>query len=439
MSRQRVAALVVVLLVVLVSVVRATRDVPGDFLRYHRAGRLVATGRAELLYDVKYLRGQHVYAAERREEAATRGRDAEDYVEHEWKYAPAAAVMMAPLGVLHPRPAAIVWAAWNGFLVAVLFLACWRACSGGASAWWMLAPCIALARPAQDNVQLGQVNLSAIVPATVALLVLAHGRNLLAGALAGFGTVVKYMPGFTLLWFGAKRRWSALLASVAAVLAFGLALPAAVLGVGRSFDLIGAWMDARAHHYTSAAAPDLPGHSIKSFLYRVFGETPYITGSGAKRVVVDVSIAELPPDFLKWATLVLSLGLLLWVLWLTRGRQRAAGDPAGPVEAGMFLAAIPLASPEARAPHFLYLTLAAIALTYRIAALRRDGDPRWRRAVILGVIAGLLLNADSTTLLGRESAARLAALCPLGWAAGLLLVALHGVRTPRGEPAALDP
>ena len=43
----------------------AGHKVRNDFLRYHRGGRLVATGRADLLYDPEYLAGQHVYEVER--------------------------------------------------------------------------------------------------------------------------------------------------------------------------------------------------------------------------------------------------------------------------------------------------------------------------------------------------------------------------------------
>jgi hypothetical protein len=54
----------------------------------------------------------------------------------------------------------------------------------------MVVPCVVLARTMQANVTLGQINPSAIVPATVGLLVLSRGRDRTAGALVGVGAVV---------------------------------------------------------------------------------------------------------------------------------------------------------------------------------------------------------------------------------------------------------
>jgi len=169
-----VKKLVPVLIVLFAAIAGAVRGacmkaVPGDFLRYHRAGRLVATGRADLIYDAKFLAEQNVYAAER-----VPG-DYDDLEELEFKYAPAMAVAMAPLGALSPRTANTIWTAWNMALVAALLVAAWSWCARGLSAWWMLVPIAVLGRTMQSNITLGQLNPSAIVPATIGLVLLARG------------------------------------------------------------------------------------------------------------------------------------------------------------------------------------------------------------------------------------------------------------------------
>lgn len=397
--------------------------VPGDFLRYHRAGRLVATGRAELLYDAESLAAATVYVAERREARAAGARD--DFPEREFKYAPALAVMMAPLGALHPRTAAIVWGAWNGALLGVVFCAAWAYAARGVHAAWMLVPGLVLLRAANDNVNLGQLNLSAIAPATLAFLCVARGRDAAAGVLAAFGTAVKYLPALLAIWFAFHRRWKALGALAGGVVAFGIGLPAAALGPERSFRLLGAWWEARHAVYTGAAASDLPGHSVKSFLYRVFGGTRYRTGSGEDAIDWDVSLASIDHGVLFGAVIVI-VGLLLALVLRAASRR----PPLAASAAGLFVCWMLLASPEARSPHFFYVALPAAAATAALVAAWRTRAPNRVGATLLATTAALLLNTSSGTLFGRVPSNVLSSLCAMGWGTAALAATLLVLRDP---------
>lgn len=415
---KRLLPLLIVLLAAGIGALRATamRQVPGDFLRYHRAGRLVATGRAERLYDMQFLASQAVYADER-EEGGDR------LTEYEFKYAPALAVMMAPLGALPPRTANVIWCAWNTALMAGMFLALWRWCAAGLPApWmlWMLVPLVVLVRPVLDNVNNGQVNPAAIVPATIGAWLLSRGRDRTGGALVGVGAAVKFMPGVLALWFAWKRRWRALAACVGVVVLLWAALPAAVFGPTRALALNQAWIDARAHHFTAAASDDLPGYSVKSFVYRVLGTTPYHVG---ERETVNVGSDLLEPDALRTLTIVLDVILVLTALWFCRGPVRGDGDPRGPPEAALMFALLPLVSPEARYPHFLFLALPLTALTF---ALVRDRTPTpARRAVlVLTILGAVLVNATSDKLFGKRLGLLAEVYCVPGWGALLLFAAL---------------
>jgi hypothetical protein len=391
-------------------------SVSGDFLRYHRAGRLVATGRADLVYDHALLDAQGVYADER-----VPGGD--KLYEREFKYAPALAVMMAPLGAMPPRAANIVWDAWNQALVAAMIVALWSWCGDGVSKWWALVPIVALIRPLDSNVRLGQINLTAIVPATVGVWLLARGRDRLAGALVGLGTVVKFMPGVLVLWFAAKRRWTALLACVGTVALLGVALPAVVLGPSRSTALTNEWLAQRSHYYTEAASPDLPGFSVKSFVYRTLGDVPFVTfdRDTGERKEVHVGGGALPPDELRLLALALDGIVLAAALWFARGALGGADDPRGPLAASLMFVAMPLVSPEARFPHFAYLALPATALT---CAFVRGGlaSTRRRVAAALSVVGVLAMYATSSKPwillgLGERAALLVEAWCVPGWGA----------------------
>lgn len=442
-GRGRVRRLLPLLLFVLVTALvcgaraAASRKVGGDFLRYHRAGRLVATGRADLLYDAEFLREASVYGEERAAERREKGALADPLPEAEWKYAPTVAYLLAPLGALHPRTAWVLWGAWNGALVAVTFAAAWAFASRGAPWRWMLVPAVVLVRPVNDNLQLGQLNLSAIAPATVALWAFDRGRDRAAGLAAALGGVVKYYPAALALWFAWKRRFAA-----AAVCLVGFAaafwFPALFAGPVRAADMNAAWLARRAHVYTEARAADVPGHSVKSFVYRVLGGTHYLTGSDRDRVVLDVSVAALSPGTLRWLVAGIVVALLQLALVPSWGPLRGGDDARGPPEASLFLCWILLASPEARAPHFLYLALPVAALTYVLVRAWREQWVCRRAATALAVVGAVLLQMESESLFG--GAAHVAsAWCVQGWATaafGAALLVVLGEQRRRALPAA---
>lgn len=397
----------------------AMRDVPGDFLRYHRAGRLVVDGLSDKLYDEDYLKGRSAYADERVE-----GGDELD--EKEFKYSPAFAVAMAPLGALSARTANVLWGAWNAALLAALFVAAWTWCGAGVSAWWLVVPAVVLLRIVTKNFNNGQVNPSAIAPSVVGLWAVSRGRDRLGGALVGVGAAVKFMPAVLVLWLAWKRRWTAAAAALATAAALLVLLPVAALGPSRAFAADRAWIDARAHHFTDPASKDLPGYSAKSFLYRTLGRTPYRTKTGGRDVDVVVGLDVLEPGTLQILVLLVDALLLAAVLRFTRGPMRGGDDPRGPPEAALALAVLPLVSPEARYPHFLFAALALVALT---CALVRDGARR-RGVLALFVLGAVLLDATSSRLFGDAPALDAEIYCLPGWGALALCAALALVPRP---------
>lgn len=425
MTRARWVIVLVLSLAVLCGArVALKRAVGGDFLRYHRAGRLVATGNADRIYDTTWLAEQRVYAAERAADLAARGDDADDFQEYEFKYAPALAVLMAPFGALHPRLAWVLWGAWNGALLGLTLAAAFDFAARGGGWRWMLLPAIVLARSQADNVALGQVNLSAIGPATVALWAIDRGRDGLAAGAAAFGAVVKYYPAALAIWFAWKGRWRAAVATVSGFLLLTAAIPTVVLGPAASLDLHTTWLAQRTHVYAGAEPDDVPGHSVKSFVYRVFGGTNYVTGPESRRFDEDIAVTQASPETLRAVVLAVSAALLALVLAASRGPLRRGPDLRGPTEAGLFVCWMLLASPEARSPHFVYLMLPLAALTYGLVRSWRGRLPGRRAATALAAAGVILLNAESRTLLGDDLSNFLSACCVQGWATLVFLCAL---------------
>jgi hypothetical protein len=403
-------------------------SVSTDFLRYHRAGRLVLEGRADLIYDAAFLAEQSVYAGDR-----VPGGDKLN--EYEFKYAPALAVMMAPLAPLPPRPASVLWDAGIAALIATMFAVGWRWCAERVSPWWILLPLVVLVRPIRNNVALGQLNAYSLVPATIGLAFVARGRERAGGALIGLGAVVKYMPALLLLWLAWRRRWTALTWAAGTILVLGVILPAAVLGPRGSVDCARDWIGVRAHVYTSATPRDVPGYSVKSFVYRALGDTPYITNIHEVEVKRDEPHASLPPETLRAIVLAASLALVAAAMWLTRRTE----DADSPEAAAIWLAALPLVSPEARFPHFLYLALPLLALTCTL--VRHRNRPGWWAVCLLSAGGALLLNGTFDGIAGERGAELGEFYCAPGWAVvafGAALVLAMSMRRTTARQSAVS-
>lgn len=457
--KRHLAVVLIVALVTLFSGLRATgsHKVAGDFLRYHRAGRMVATGQADHLYEVKYLRGQHVYAEERAENLAGDGKRADPLIEREFKYLPAAAVLLAPIGALHPRTGDILWAAWNGLLIALMGVAAWRVTGKGISRWWLLVPLVALLHTANDNLNLGQLNPTAIVPATLGALALSlapranaeagaswlrrHRFDVGAGVIVAFGTVMKFMPLLVGLWMLWKRRSVAAAAWIGGLVFFAGVLPALVLGPSRAVSLTQEYREVRSHVYTAARIDDVPGYSIKSFVYRALGDVP-LRGAGETPLELHIGVAHLDPAVLQMLTAALSAVVVLALLAATWGAVRGPPGRLDALEAGAVLTSVVLISPEARGPHFLYLTLGVFALTGALArSWDRRGEVWWRGCAAALALCAVLMNTSSGRMFGDDLSDLLSAWCAMGFGALLLFVALLVARaklrdTEDAEPAA---
>ena len=410
---KRFLPLLIVVVAALLGALRGAdrSQISTDFLRYHRAGRLVLTGRADLIYDAAFLAEQSVYARDREP-------GGDPLREFEFKYAPAFAVMMAPLAALPPRAASVLWMAGIAASIAWMFVVLWRWCGQGISAWWLALPLLVLARPVWSNVQLAQVNAYSLVPATVGLVFVARGRDRAGGALIGLGAVVKYMPALLLIWLAWRRRWTALAWAGATIVLLGVLLPAIVLGPRGSVDCAREWVGARAHVYTSATPRDVPGYSMKSFVFRALGDTPFITNYREVEVRIEEPHASLPPETLRAIVTVSGLALVAAALWLTRRRE----DADTPEAASLWLAALLLVSPESRFPHFLVMALPIVALTCALARGREH--PRWRSMLILCAVGAFLLNGTSSTLVGDRIGEIAEFYCAPGWAVVLFGAAL---------------
>jgi len=379
---------------------------------------MVLMGEADHLYDRAPL--FDVYPEER-------------YVEQPFRYLPAFAVVMAPVGLLTPELAEVLWTWLNAFNFTFILILSWRLCRRfGARAVWMWIPFLFMIRYGWDNLNLGQINPTVIMLAMTGIFMTERDRPLRGGALAGLAAGIKLTPLIILAVFLLRRQWRAAGAALAVFVVVTFLLPAAVLGPGRAFRLAGAVTERQGKALVVDAVQDeVPGESLKAMSYRILG--PYPFHKHDRRI--HMSLGWLMPGQAQWAYRITAAALLGWFLWFTFRKRGRLHTPL--VWGAAFLAAL-LVSPETRQAHFLSLALPVTALTMVLVS-ERLSRPRFLTVISLLALAFLLAALPGRAIVGKTVAYHMAALCVSGFAALLMLVAtgvaaVVGDNVPDGEP-----
>ena len=134
---------------------------------------------------------------------------------------PMAVVIALPLGLLDYRTA---WLTWNLLSLALLACCVWMLAGGPRieTAYVACAPLAALllaSNPLAQQVIEGQMNLLLLVLIAGAWLADCGERPKLAGALVGLAAGIKLYPAFLIVYFVARRQWTAVAAAAAAFFA----------------------------------------------------------------------------------------------------------------------------------------------------------------------------------------------------------------------------
>jgi hypothetical protein len=340
-----------------------------DFEAFHLAARAVNAGE-----DV-YLSGQGMYV-----------------------YPPMLAACMAPLG--HLPPAAAGWA-WFALALTTTLLAL--------RAWWGLIadalglpdrarlPAVGLALAAwveqvRREFETGQCDWLLLGPLALAAVALAR-RPVLAGLLVGFAVHVKYLPVVVVAWLAVRRRWAAVGAAVAGVVAWAV-LPAAVVGWDRNLDYLGRAV-AGLGKLVGVSAEGQPG-AVFPLEYEYSVSVP----SGAARVGRRLGVGRwlvVPATLLAVAASVAVAGWVYrrhgWSLWSRVGP--GGRDAVAVLEWAGVLTGMLAFGPQTQNRH-LFVLLPAVLLGMGLLVSRVEPAK-----VAVGLAAGVL----GTALLGAPEEA----------------------------------
>jgi hypothetical protein len=344
-----------------------------------RAGRLLlfAIGVAAIaaLYVTKIERRMPDYEVYRR--AAVRAAHAEplyraDDGHYQFKYLPAFAVVMLPVGMAPERVVRACWFAGSILLLVLLLRSSVTALpeERRSRAFLIGATFVLLAKFYAHEIELGQVNILMTALVVAAVVQMRAGQEMVAGLLIAGAVVVKPYAVLLVPYLAARRQIGSL-AGVAIGLAAALALPALVYGFDGNLTLLDQWW----RTVTDTTAPNLMDFnnvSAASVFARWLGPGPVAQALAAALMTA-----------------------LLGVAAAVFARRPRVQFPEA-LEVGLLLTMMPLISPQGWDYVFLLSTLAVMALVNYA-----DQLPRYVRPA---VIAALLVVAFSIfDLIGRAA------------------------------------
>lgn len=383
--------------VIILTGVRAyNHEVSGDFARYYTAGKMIANGEHDNLYDeVNVL----------------------DRFKHNFRYLPIFAILMSPLSLLPIRIAFWIWKLLHiTAYTSGLWFSYKIAREKPHSAKWMILPFLFTVRLFIQNLQLGQINPIVIGLTIAGVFAWARRKQFTAGLLIALGAAIKFTPIVFLLVFIARREWRA----IAAILLAGVVLigviPSIVLGPGLNIELLRQYFDLEGGLITDTDKENIAGQSLKALTYRFL--TPINAVHQWKHNdPIYVNFTEADPNLvyvIYAAGCLLLLGALAW--FAHRSRARLDDRRTIALVASITTLVMLLISPESRRAHFMVLVLPFTALTYHaIVPFLTQG--RRPIAAILSLLAMGAIAIPSRGMVGREIANLVDAYCNMGLAA----------------------
>lgn len=313
---------------------------------------------------------------------------------YQFKYLPAFALIMAPLGALDEDAGKMLWFAMSVGLLAALLR--WsvvtlpgRRLSQLTLVWITV---ILMAKFYLHELVLGQTNVLLGALLAGALVAVQRDRPLAAGALVGAAVFVKPYALILMPWLLVTKGWRAI-AMAASVVAAGLLLPAVVYGWTGNQDLLRGWL----RTVTDSTTPNLLGNdnvSIASMWAKWLGP-------GAQATILTL------------VTLV-AIGALVIAAWRWRRAVRAPEY----LEFALLMLLIPLVSPQGWDYILLLATPAVVCLVDRWREFPRLWQ--WGLGLALALMCLSSFDLMGRALYGRFMALAVVSVCALVVAVGLL-------------------
>jgi len=294
-------------------------------------------------------------------------RDAD--ADYQFKYFPAFAILAIPMASL---PLPVAKAIWFGAAVSSLVLLLRIGPRvlpemRRSTRWLLCVAIVALGKYYARDLVLGQINIIFTLVATVAVVSMAKGREVLGGVLVALAVVLKPYALILLPWIAARRKRPSIVAAGAGV-AVVLVAPAVLYGVSGTLALYKGW-------WTTVSTTT--------------GDTMILTDNIS---IAAMYVKWLGPGAPAWPAVVTSAALLLAAVLVFRARD-GVSRPDG-LEGALLLAIMPLVSPQGWDYVLVVSTAAIMCVANYFDRLPRGLQP-------LTVIAFGVIGLTLFDLLGR--------------------------------------
>jgi hypothetical protein len=315
----------------------------------------------------------------------------------QFKYLPAFAILVAPVGVLPLPTAKWVWFGFSVVLLVVLLRLALALVHQRRKPGWLLVTLtfIVMAKFYGHELLLGQVNLHLAVVVTAALLGIRRRREAVAGGLIAAAVVIKPYAVLFLPWLLARRRPASIATAVGGLVCV-LMLPMVLYGAAGAVAQHADWW----RTVSESTPPNLTTNDNVSF-----------AGFFAKWLGPGPAAAALAT-----AAGIALLGLAV-VVYL---RRAGVPFPEG-LEGAMLLTCIPLLSPQGWDYVFLVSTPAVLILLNH-----EDQLPRGLRLAVYASLA--LIGLTFFDVMGREAYGRFMQWSIVTVCYGIVIVALVALR-----------
>lgn len=318
----------------------------------------------------------------------------------QFKYLPAFAILVAPIGMLPLPTAKWVWFGFSAVLLAALVSLALALVLHRRKPGWLLVTLtvIVMAKFYGHELELGQVNLLFAVIITAALLGIRRGREAVAGGLIAAAIMIKPYAVLFLPWLLARRRPASIATAVGGLVCV-LVLPIVLYGAGGATAQHADWW----RTVSESTPPNLTTNdnvSFAGFFAKWLGPGPAATA-------------------LATAAGIALLGLAV-VVYL---RRAGVPFPEG-LEGAMLLTCIPLLSPQGWDYVFLVSTPAVLILLNH-----EDQLPRGLRAAVYASFA--LIGLTLFDVMGREAYGRFMQWSIITICYGVVILALIALRARR--------
>jgi hypothetical protein len=349
-----------------------------DFLPYHLAGRLVATGNVAPLTD--YARTGSF--------GATSGPFLDYFHRYffpdspsatHWIYLPGYAWIFRPLAGLEFPAAARVWLAVNAALslacIALLWharpwtgdrrIAAWRAA-------WIVFFGLAF-QPVLDNMWHGNISALIFCVFCLSYWLLRRNHAWLAGLVLGLIVPLKFYPAFFVLYFLWRRNWAFV---IGAVIGCCAVLGVSLLTVGWEGNL--AYFQMVLAELRSGGIPAFNNQSISGFFLHAFTRGD-VNGWGEMAA----------PQWVTVLRLALVAALIAAVGWALRRRPEATADPvlAQDLDLALVIGVMLLGSPITWYHYYVWLFFPLVVL---LDALLLSPNMARREVFLLAIGYGLI-------------------------------------------------